>query len=115
MKRRPVKERKEGDPPLQSEVDYFSNYDPKFSHWRYMGMIVAKEFKVRPNVVYSEWESLEVLITFGVLMNDISKESWQAQQARKDNYKPPIIESEYAVTFKTMEMLEHDAKHNKGE
>jgi hypothetical protein len=76
-----------------------------------MGMVVAKEFKVRPNVVFGEWECLEVLVTFGVLMNDISKESWQAQEARKENYKPPIITDRYAVTFKTMDMLEHDQKH----
>lgn len=75
-----------------------------------MGMVVAKEFKIRPNIVFNEWESLEVLITFGVLMNDISKENWESQKARGENYKPPIITEKYAVTFKTLDMLEHDQK-----
>lgn len=76
-----------------------------------MGMVVAKEFNVRPNEVFGEWESLEVLITFGILLNDVSKENWASYQASKKNAKPIIPKSEFAVTFKTLDMLEYDAKH----
>lgn len=74
-----------------------------------MGMVVAKEFRVRPNEVFGEWESLEVLITFGTLMNDISKENWTSHKiATQPQYKLPAPESKYAVAFKTLTMLQHE-------
>lgn len=74
-----------------------------------MAITVAKEFKIRPSEVIYEWESLEVLITFGVLMNAISMESWNSYKQTQDNYKPEIPEK-YAIPFKTLKMIEHELK-----
>ncbi len=93
---------------------YFSDYNPKFSSWTYMSFMVAKEYNVRPLEVFTKWESTEVMIAFGILMNNISKEVWANYQSKLNpDRKETPPDSEYSVPFKTLKMVQYEMK-NKG-
>lgn len=71
-----------------------------------MSFAVAKEYRIRPLEVYTKWESTELLIAFGIMMNDSSKEAWANWVSQQNpDKKPTEPESEYAVPFRSLEMV----------
>lgn len=80
-----------------------------------MSFMVAKEYNVRPLEVFTKWESTEVMIAFGIMMNNNSKEAWAIYQSKLNPEKketPP--EAQYDVPFKTLKMLHYEKNKNKG-
>lgn len=80
-----------------------------------MSFMVAKEYQKRPLEVYRTWESTEVLIAFGIMMNEMSIQQWNDYQSSLNpDRKMPAPEAKFIVPFKTLEMIEYEMKKNKG-
>lgn len=72
-----------------------------------MSYIVAKILKIRPLEIMKTWSCEELLVTFGVYMNQLANERYSdyksmSAEQRKGVKEPP---PEYTVKFLTFEQL----------
>lgn len=73
-------------------------------------LVVARNLKIRPKIIQTEWDSLEVLVLFGVIINENSMEAFESYQMTKKGHNAPIPTERWLVPFKTFEMLANEQK-----
>lgn len=72
-----------------------------------MAYTVAKTLHIRPKEVLVDWSCEEVLVTFGVYMNDLAYEKYSEYQSLDSKTKGKIpAPPEYAIKFITLDQLE---------
>lgn len=77
-----------------------------------MAYTVAKILHIRPLTVLTEWNCEELLVTFGVYMNELMDEKYAEYQTLDSTAKSKveIKPKEYALRFVTFEQLEQANK-----
>lgn len=72
-----------------------------------MAYTVAKTLHIRPKEVLIDWSCEEVLVTFGVYMNDLAYEKYSEYQGLDTKTKGKVpAPPEYAIKFITLDQLE---------
>lgn len=78
-------------------------YDANIDIWYSMAYVVGKILKIRPTTILYEWSCSELLVTFGIYMNDKMRDAYAQYQdlspdaKRKVKQKPTL----YALKFYT--------------
>lgn len=66
-----------------------------------MSFMVAKEYNVRPLEVYTSWESTEVLIAFGIIVNADSQEAYANYVSQQNPDKKPTAPEKWQIPFRS--------------
>lgn len=86
------------------------SFNPAFDIWHYMSYTVAKTLHFRPLEILTQWSCEEVLISFGVYMNELMSAKHSEFESLDSQIKSKIPKSdrpsEYAMKFVTFEQLE---------
>lgn len=82
-------------------------YNANLDIWQYMGYSVAKTLHLRPYEVLTTWSACELLIAFGVYMNERNAEKYAEYQSLDPKTKASIKDKpkEYAIKFVTFEQF----------
>lgn len=88
--------------------EFDKTYNAKLDIWHYMSYSVAKMLHIRPLTILMDWSCEELLISFGVYMNEIMSERYAEYEAldSKAKSKVKVAPTPYAVQFVTFEQLE---------